>query len=74
MMLEGKRNIKETHTAKTLIYLLSFLYNIFFADCYDLEVLCFLAATSEVLTCKELWGPVFHCIPELSITLEDTVT
>ena len=41
---------------------------------YDLDVLCFLLAESVVLTCRVFWGPVFHSIPELSITLEDTVT
>ena len=41
---------------------------------YDLGVLCFLLAESVVLTCRLFWGAVFHSIPELSITLEDTVT
>ena len=48
--------------------------NSFSFTSYDLDDLCFLLAESVVLTCRLFWGPVFHSIPELSITLEDTVT
>ena len=41
---------------------------------YDLDVLCFLLTESVVLTCRVFWGRVFHSIPELVITLDDTVT